>query len=721
MYDTYMDLFFSRESEKSEIVRDHRDLLIDIHRFLAWTLQTAAELGGNGSIEYSDLRETLLMYLDSQGEDTTIVGQLFDGVIERVGALVSRVQETYEFEVQPLREYFAARHLYETAPYSPTGSEKAGTKLDRFDALARNPYWLNVARFYGGCFSKGEISALVDELSEIASSGPYELTSHPRTLALMLLGDWVFTQYQPAVKKIVALIGQHPQLRQLLANAEQTDTSSWTALPERCGKTDFVDILSKRLRGNVRDDERRSVAKALIANQTLEDRIALWKEIRSEVSHLAWIELGNDLAIFASIDEGTLSEVFQPLSKEAVHALLRNQRFDLLDNDEDRRSMAQRILLFEYALPFIAGGHNNEIKGLEAVGIVSSHYQYGIALSDELPYSLKQALEMRMPYTVSQRRTRRAHAPRFKEDFPADQHEALRAYGEFVDTAVTTLSGSLQPWVTLVNALRAAWGDCPAIDRIAILAAGIRSKDEMGVAARSADTPGLVESLRFMRLKSGAPRWWEGKFASEADPVERNKLLLVLWIWATPKTMLKISEPLEHILSGLDTRTWEHIGREYSAISSALIRERGNHIALSELDLQRIVKTGPRFRLFVGMRLSTDNRFEIAKTITGGIAKEDRLAAQFSLDAILDTIRRSPNWKTVLPHVKALYAAGASAQCTSYGEEQTMSEGIAKEISRFPDEYPLPLVAEADNRLRSITGPKASKLLDVAEREGWFR
>src|SRR4051812_39621120 len=51
MYVSYMDLFFSRESEKSEIVKDYRDLLIDIHRYLAWNLQTSAESGGNGSIE----------------------------------------------------------------------------------------------------------------------------------------------------------------------------------------------------------------------------------------------------------------------------------------------------------------------------------------------------------------------------------------------------------------------------------------------------------------------------------------------------------------------------------------------------------------------------------------------------------------------------------------------------------------------------------------------
>ncbi len=94
MYDAYMEMFFSRESEKSEIVRDNRDILIDIHRYLAWKLQTSAESGENGSIDQMSLRTTLYSYLFKEGEDTTIVEELFNGIIERVGALVSRVQGT---------------------------------------------------------------------------------------------------------------------------------------------------------------------------------------------------------------------------------------------------------------------------------------------------------------------------------------------------------------------------------------------------------------------------------------------------------------------------------------------------------------------------------------------------------------------------------------------------------------------------------------------------
>src|SRR5262249_30240068 len=50
LYDRYMDIYFDRECEKSKIVRDHRTLLIQVHRFLAWSLQIAVEGKGAGNI-----------------------------------------------------------------------------------------------------------------------------------------------------------------------------------------------------------------------------------------------------------------------------------------------------------------------------------------------------------------------------------------------------------------------------------------------------------------------------------------------------------------------------------------------------------------------------------------------------------------------------------------------------------------------------------------------
>ena len=97
----------------------------------------------------SDLRERVKEFLETAGHGTDLielVGQLMQGTVERICALVSRISGTFEFEVQPLREYFAARYLHQTAPYSPPGRERKGTRSDRFEALAQSSFWTNVTR-----------------------------------------------------------------------------------------------------------------------------------------------------------------------------------------------------------------------------------------------------------------------------------------------------------------------------------------------------------------------------------------------------------------------------------------------------------------------------------------------------------------------------------------------------------------------------------------------
>ena len=232
LYDNYVEIFFDRESEKAAVVRENRDLLIRIHRYLAWVLQAGAEIDSeatsemersgsslSGSIAEPDLRVLLGSFLTRDGSDPALVEELFSGMVERVVAIVSRVQATYEFDVQTLREYFAARHLYETAPYSPAGDERRGTISDRWRALSRNYYWLNVARFYAGCYSEGELASLVDDLRALNNDEVFRSTSHPQLLTATLLGDWVFSQRPRAIESAVDLLLDSSGLRMLLAGA----------------------------------------------------------------------------------------------------------------------------------------------------------------------------------------------------------------------------------------------------------------------------------------------------------------------------------------------------------------------------------------------------------------------------------------------------------------------------------------------------------------------
>lgn len=244
LYDTYVELFFNRESEKSTIVRDHRDLLIDIHRYLAWVLHAEAQTKqnrGSGSVSTERLRQLVEGYLKEEGHDCTLAQQLFTGMVERVVALVSRVEGTYEFEVQPLREYFAARHLYNTAPYSPPGGEQRGTLPERFDALCRDFFWLNVTRFYAGCYSKGELPSLVDRLEDLSSASGYRSTSHPQFLAATLLADWVFAQHPRSMKQVVSLILDGIGLHFVTSRGSRNRRDSVLVLPKQSGNEELLD------------------------------------------------------------------------------------------------------------------------------------------------------------------------------------------------------------------------------------------------------------------------------------------------------------------------------------------------------------------------------------------------------------------------------------------------------------------------------------------------
>ncbi|MFD0857217.1 NACHT domain-containing protein, partial [Actinomadura adrarensis] len=127
LYERYVDLFFAREAGKNDVVRTFRDELIDIHCYLAWVLHAEAEKGrALGKIETSRLRQVLRDYLTREERDPELVDKLFLGVTQRVVFLVGAIEGQYQFEVQPLREYFAARFLYENAPHSSMGNPKAG-------------------------------------------------------------------------------------------------------------------------------------------------------------------------------------------------------------------------------------------------------------------------------------------------------------------------------------------------------------------------------------------------------------------------------------------------------------------------------------------------------------------------------------------------------------------------------------------------------------------
>ena len=147
LYDRYIEVFMDRES-KSSIVAANKDVIVSFHKLLGWYIHARIEVGkSNGTIGLGELRKLLIDYLLPRGYPTAFVNELFDSVTTRVLCLVQRELDSHEFqfEVQPLREYFAAEHLYDVSPNdTPKNNRQACLRranstpvLDQRDAILR--------------------------------------------------------------------------------------------------------------------------------------------------------------------------------------------------------------------------------------------------------------------------------------------------------------------------------------------------------------------------------------------------------------------------------------------------------------------------------------------------------------------------------------------------------------------------------------------------------
>ncbi|OQP47959.1 NACHT domain-containing protein, partial [Niastella populi] len=354
LYDSYIELFFNRESEKNYLIRDKRDLIIDIHQYLAWILHSEAELYKNsGSIHIDALKARLKEYLQNEGHDTIIADELFDVMNERVCALVSRVQGTFEFEVQPLREYFCAKYLYNTAPHSPVGSERSGTKPDRFDAIARNFYWHNVARFFAGCFGKGELPMLIQKLKELQNDDLLKYTNYPRVLTSQILSDYVFTQYPLLLKDVVEIIIDGINVGNIINQGNRANTEP-ILLPNECGRIEVIKECFTQLKKFPTSDYASEMI-GIINNNPYSTRI-LWEEYIPELQPRQlpiWLEYAYRLQILHKIDEGILIDMVERGEekdvKRMLQLLVRGNRIDIINKKiEFKETFYKSILNAEY-------------------------------------------------------------------------------------------------------------------------------------------------------------------------------------------------------------------------------------------------------------------------------------------------------------------------------------------------------------------------------------
>ena len=227
LYDKYVDLLLAREANKHpKAVRDHKEELLEIIPFLGWYLHAQTEESQiNGRMSIADLKAAMRHFQRTYGNRESIVDQLFEGASDRLWALTSKVDGTYEFEVLSLREYFAARFLYRTA-----GEDNADfDSTTVLQELLRRPYWLNTARFYGGNAKGSDVYTLTagieQELAETSASASY-------LAAWALLTDGVFLRRPREARKVLTALCSGMGTAILLSALDRRDIIALPELPD---------------------------------------------------------------------------------------------------------------------------------------------------------------------------------------------------------------------------------------------------------------------------------------------------------------------------------------------------------------------------------------------------------------------------------------------------------------------------------------------------------
>ena len=559
LYEEYMKLFFNREAEKADIVRDHRELILSIHGLLAWHLHTQAEEGtGSGSITRHDLRSLVNDYLESEEHDPNLLDSLLTGTVDRVGALVSRVQGTFEFEVQPLREYFAARHLYTTAPYSPSGRGARGTKPDRLEALVRSSYWTNVTRFFCGFFDVGELGTLVDVLVDIDERENYSLINQPRRLALMVIADHVFAQSPKTMRRLIAHVTKEPAFYRLTA-PETPFVEREVSLPKRAGRELLFTACSEKVLHEDDPGYRRTLREVMRANADEATLTTLWRNcVRDGSVESHPLREAYDFGIlpylasseFASSTEGDLQERVQWLAYAGKN--------DVIIKDAELYSVACReffnsqfacfpshqvhewdvletlsVFLNVHTLPHIWSANSD-------VGTMSSILARFSSDAPDLLRTLGESLSMRDGDSVVQ---------------------YARFLIDHMQSDIGEWRGSLERWSTLVDrGFDLALGSL-RLEEISAISTAVRSEDfGRWSDERFAPSHGLVERVFYARRQHNNEAWWRQQLECIAEGHEVLGLAVFL-SWCDGNTLVALKSTVEEMVDTLAEEDWDRLRR----------------------------------------------------------------------------------------------------------------------------------------------------------------
>ncbi len=729
LYDSYIELFFNRESEKNSTIRDHRDLIIDIHQYLAWILHSEAELLNNsGSIHIDDLKSRLKIYLTKEGHKTDIADKLFHVMEERVCALVSRVQGTYEFEVQPLREYFCAKYLYNTSPYSPVGSEKTGTKPERFDAIARNFYWHNVVRFFAGCFDKGELPMLIQKLKELQDDELLKNTNYPRLLTSQILSDWVFTQYPLLLKDVIRIIVDGINIGNIINQEGRRNHNEPILLPNDCGRFELTNECFDQLKKFPHNDYASELI-GLIRNnpyQTIEFWTAHLENVDGEQLS-KWLEYAYLLEIIHKLDSSQLIKIMKEgdlrQRERRLQILIDGNRLDVIDSESNLKE-----IVFNGVLQSKISVHQRKYSehSLQFLTIILHPYLLiSILNSDDANIPFINAITRRVrhfPQESKQQKPITAFVVQDKIDKSIENF--ANQISQSLNKEITEWKIKIEPWDLLVESFRNAFQDQWAIYIVSVISAGIKSKDETydEFDDLTDATKSLCKRVRCARMKSGNVKYWDLQLENSNDI---TFTLLVLFTWTTPKTLIQLIDKISSIVQKMASEDFLTLN---NCLRKTVRQSHFSNSQRSEVENNLMKNNIPiEVKYLISNRFSDEYRRELIYENMTNTTNKIKDIGDIRLSYLIEKYLKNNQDKTLLNEVKEAYSTVINYEERRFhynnhfrNEIKELPIDIANEIMTESKNYPRVIASYAERSCRLYANKNVKAVGQIAMNEKWF-
>lgn len=711
LYSRYVDLFLTREADKSLRVRENREVLLGFIQHLAWVLQTQAESSkAAGSISAPDLQEMARAYLSAGGHAVEIADDLFGGGLERVFVLVERIEGLYEFEVQPLREFYCARYLYSTAPVGTyRDQELRGDRAQRFEALAANPFWMNVCRFYAGSCERGETGTLVLSLEEMINTGDLAMASHARRVGLSLLQDWVFSNVKYTQDNLICAIFDDDGT-QVLISGEGRVTDDLT-LDIECGRDTLRDRIFDILKTWPIDPRTSAICRIL--------RLNGGRELGQEFCDLLVGQTG----------QARTSQLMRMFRAGASSTLTSEQLWKLITEDDPEPA---QLLLRSSELLWSDPTNAVKIPSLVEIftqGVLDGHLR-GVGHYTSLLGVFADLLSISPGAYMGLRRL--GELGGVEEEWsdttgtgvaPAPVRAFIDAVGKMSlvgmdDTFDQRRSSEL--WSSIAEIAREHFGDTWATMSMAIRAAGIRAATQLPDGSdRLFDTRVPVcARARAARLRRGGTKWWLEQLEHASSPLERTFWAGLVVMWASAKNLYELASETSEIVDSLSDDEYDAL-RATIALSSSSSHLRVDRKKLDKIELKPF---SDRVVVLVAVAFNVDSSKLLYSKRQ---ERREPLRAFLKRRRELEGLEEFPSWKD---QEEALAWARRVAELRQEGRgpgyrayrhlfESGLRIQSAGEVLKEPRKYPFELVSRAVMELQRRYRPKA--LATVAVEQNW--